>query len=67
MKIISVRTFYYVYRRAILLYGILYDLDIIRDFLLVVNYGFCAIRPAPFYYYSKEYLVVLAIRLYSFV
>ena len=58
---------YYVYKRAVLLFGILYGQDIIRDFLVVLITVLVPFAPAPFSYYSKEYMVALVIRLYLFV
>ena len=49
------------------MFGILYDQDIIRDFLVVSITVIVPFAPAPFASYSKEYMVVIVIRLYLFV
>ena len=59
--------FYYLYKCAIRLFGILNDQVIIRDFLVVSIPVLVPFAPAPFAYYSKEYMVALVIRLYLFV
>ena len=59
--------FYYLYKCSIRLFGILNDQVIIRDFLVVSIPVLVPFAPAPFAYYSKEYMVALVIRPYLFV